>query len=334
MLDACSHDCHDDDHDIVATCIYHYHCQLCREIGAQSSLILLAGYETTSVTLTYCIYLLSKHPQAQKKLLQEINQFKGQPSYEDMDQFPYAAAVLNEALRVLPPASMVARLSQEGAQVTWLTHTDWRGLLRWMCRFVRVALMDMQTCSGCSDDVQSSQGCSDGCAIDSEPYMVHGSPCIGLHHIGSYTTQHGSSDRCQRAGVQQHHCMIQVASHPCHRPTSVCCAAQWTYSVLQLLNAAHCQCASLRPCCCHHCQHHHDDAIESLTQLNWLLGRLSAAARLNLIQPVACKHSLSSARLSDSNAQTANWSISSTQRHPNTRQYIHHASRREVVAGC
>ena len=78
---------------------------------------MLAGYETTSVTLTYCIYLLGKHPQVQQKLLQEVDDFKGQPSYEQLDQFPYAAAVLNETLRLFPPAPLFARIAQEDTQV-------------------------------------------------------------------------------------------------------------------------------------------------------------------------------------------------------------------------
>ena len=77
---------------------------------------MLAGYETTSVALTYCIYLLSKHPQVQQ-LLQEVDEFKGQPSYEQLDEFPYAAAVLNEALRLFPPAPVFARVAQEDTQV-------------------------------------------------------------------------------------------------------------------------------------------------------------------------------------------------------------------------
>lgn len=89
----------------------------CRQIGAQTSIIMLAGYETTSVTLTYCIYLLSKHPQVQQKLLQEVDDLKGQPSYEQLGRFPYAAAVLNEALRLFPPAPLFARVAQEDAQV-------------------------------------------------------------------------------------------------------------------------------------------------------------------------------------------------------------------------
>lgn len=82
---------------------------------------MLAGYETTSVALTYCIYLLSKHPAAQQKLLQEVDLFKGKPSYEDLDKFPYTTGVLNEAMRILPPAPLFARTAQEDVQVWSLT---------------------------------------------------------------------------------------------------------------------------------------------------------------------------------------------------------------------
>ena len=36
-------------------------------------LFMLAGYETTSSTLTYCTYILAKHPEEQQKLFDEIN---------------------------------------------------------------------------------------------------------------------------------------------------------------------------------------------------------------------------------------------------------------------
>ena len=36
-------------------------------------LFMLAGYETTSSTLTYCTYVLAKHPEEQQKLFDEIN---------------------------------------------------------------------------------------------------------------------------------------------------------------------------------------------------------------------------------------------------------------------
>ena len=40
--------------------------------------MILAGYETTANTLAYSIYLLGKNPEAQQRLLQEVDQLASQ----------------------------------------------------------------------------------------------------------------------------------------------------------------------------------------------------------------------------------------------------------------
>lgn len=39
------------------------------------SLFMLAGYETTSTTLSYCTYVLAKYPEEQQRLHDEICSF-------------------------------------------------------------------------------------------------------------------------------------------------------------------------------------------------------------------------------------------------------------------
>ena len=79
--------------------------------------MILAGYETTANTLAYSIYLLGKNPTAQQQLLQEVDAFPQQPGYDDLLSFPYAAAVINEALRLYPPATVLTRAASQDVQV-------------------------------------------------------------------------------------------------------------------------------------------------------------------------------------------------------------------------
>lgn len=66
-----------------------------------------AGYETTSMALTYALYELSKNPVMQQRLVNEVDQFgRGrEPTFENLAQFPFADAVLKEGMRLHPPVT-------------------------------------------------------------------------------------------------------------------------------------------------------------------------------------------------------------------------------------
>jgi cytochrome P450 len=67
---------------------------------------LLAGQETTSLALTWIWYLLSQHPQAQRRLEDELDAVLGgrPPEYADLANLPYTRMVIDEAMRLYPPA--------------------------------------------------------------------------------------------------------------------------------------------------------------------------------------------------------------------------------------
>ncbi len=48
---------------------------LLKEIHNNLTLFLLAGYETTSSSLTYAMYVLANHPDEQQILIDEIDSF-------------------------------------------------------------------------------------------------------------------------------------------------------------------------------------------------------------------------------------------------------------------
>jgi cytochrome P450 len=76
------------------------------QLRVEVTTFLLAGQETTSLALTWTWYLLSQHPRARQRLEQEIDVvLKGRPpEYSDLVNLPYLRMVIDEAMRLYPPA--------------------------------------------------------------------------------------------------------------------------------------------------------------------------------------------------------------------------------------
>ena len=76
---------------------------------------LLAGQETTSLALTWTWYLLGQHPAVRQKLEDEIDSVLGgrAPEYSDLAKLPYLRMVLDESMRLYPPAPVVMRQATE-----------------------------------------------------------------------------------------------------------------------------------------------------------------------------------------------------------------------------
>ncbi|KAJ3749248.1 cytochrome P450 [Lentinula detonsa] len=77
------------------------------EMLAQMRTLLLAGHETSSTSLVWCILEISRHPEVQKKLREEIRaterKLNGRDfTAADFDNMPYMIAVLKESMRFHP----------------------------------------------------------------------------------------------------------------------------------------------------------------------------------------------------------------------------------------
>ncbi len=77
-----------------------------RQLRDEVMTIFLAGHETTSLALTWIWYLLSQHPDAQQLVEREVDaSLQGRtPGYEDLARLPYTRMVIEEAMRLYPPA--------------------------------------------------------------------------------------------------------------------------------------------------------------------------------------------------------------------------------------
>ncbi len=71
----------------------------------------LAGHETTAVTLTWMLYLLSSHPEVEAKLMNELKSvLRGHtPEVQDLRQLVYTDRIVKESMRLYPPAYVVGR---------------------------------------------------------------------------------------------------------------------------------------------------------------------------------------------------------------------------------
>jgi cytochrome P450 len=82
------------------------------EVTAQVKVLLLAGYETTSVSLTWALIELSRHPGVQTSLREELLTFGSDPTYDQFKaNLPYLDAVVHEILRLYPPLGESTRLA-------------------------------------------------------------------------------------------------------------------------------------------------------------------------------------------------------------------------------
>ena len=73
--------------------------------------IFLAGHETTALALTYALFLLAGHPDAQAALGAELDAVLAgrPPAYADLPRLAYTRQVVTEAMRLYPPADVLGR---------------------------------------------------------------------------------------------------------------------------------------------------------------------------------------------------------------------------------
>lgn len=72
---------------------------------------LWAGTETTALTLTWCFYLLSQHPDVAEKIRKEGEEIYGDrtPAWEDIHGLAYTRSVIQETMRLYPPVWSLIR---------------------------------------------------------------------------------------------------------------------------------------------------------------------------------------------------------------------------------
>uniref|UniRef100_A0AAR2LZ33 unspecific monooxygenase n=1 Tax=Pygocentrus nattereri TaxID=42514 RepID=A0AAR2LZ33_PYGNA len=99
-------------------------CLTDHEILSQSSIFVLAGYETTSTTLTFLLYNLATNPDLQSKLVEEIDEAfpcNAPVTYDVLMKLGYIDMVISESMRLLPTAPRLERVCKKTIELNGIT---------------------------------------------------------------------------------------------------------------------------------------------------------------------------------------------------------------------
>jgi cytochrome P450 len=89
------------------------------EIRDQAMTLVLAGHETTANAMAWAHHLLAENPAVYDDLQAEVGTVLGDrpPSLEDLPRLPLSLQVMKEAMRLFPPAYVVARNAIEDVTI-------------------------------------------------------------------------------------------------------------------------------------------------------------------------------------------------------------------------
>jgi len=83
-----------------------------REIRDEVVTLIVAGHETVASSLTWTWHLLGEHPEVAARMRDEVDAVLAggrAPAYDDLRMLPYTGQVVEESLRLYPPAWLITR---------------------------------------------------------------------------------------------------------------------------------------------------------------------------------------------------------------------------------
>jgi unspecific monooxygenase len=89
------------------------------QLRDQMTTMIVAGHETTALALFWAIYLLASAPSEQERVAEEVRAVSFTPdnATEVLNKLTYTRAVVNEALRLYPPAFAITRAAVESDRI-------------------------------------------------------------------------------------------------------------------------------------------------------------------------------------------------------------------------
>ncbi len=89
------------------------------ELRDEAVSIFLAGYETTSVAMSWALHFMTQQPEIGARLQEEVDTVLGKrtPTMMDLRQLGYARNIMQESMRLYPPAYWISRTAVEDDEI-------------------------------------------------------------------------------------------------------------------------------------------------------------------------------------------------------------------------
>lgn len=90
-----------------------------KELLDELMTMIIAGHETSAITLNWVWFFLSQYPDVEKRVYEEVDNasYENIPAFEDLDQLTYVKQVVEETLRYYPPVWLFTRKSIDDDQL-------------------------------------------------------------------------------------------------------------------------------------------------------------------------------------------------------------------------
>ncbi|KAH8287211.1 hypothetical protein KR054_004323 [Drosophila jambulina] len=92
------------------------------DIREEVDTFMFEGHDTTTSAISFCLYEISRHPEVQQRLQQEIREVLGEDrerpvTLRDLGELKYMENVIKESLRLHPPVPMIGRWFAEDVEI-------------------------------------------------------------------------------------------------------------------------------------------------------------------------------------------------------------------------
>ncbi|MEM7132378.1 MAG: cytochrome P450 [Chloroflexota bacterium] len=86
-----------------------------KQLRDEVATLFVAGFETSTIALAWSVYFLAKYPAIQRRVEEEVERVLGgrRPTFADLPHLTYTRMVLQESIRLCPPAWFTPRLAAE-----------------------------------------------------------------------------------------------------------------------------------------------------------------------------------------------------------------------------